>query len=478
MQVKDLVRVFVRGGIISPGEFLKIILVAEKLGATYIHLGSRQDILFPAKEKSKEILDSTFKSINTEYEINTFSHQNICSSYVSQDILPGKKWLASHVYHYVLNSFDYLPKLRINVVDPSQSLVPLFTGQINLIASNQENYWYVYLRFKEIHDIPWQMPLLVYSEDLVKVARAIEDENLFLKSWGYETIFNYLTENVKMNTQPVTEGLVLPETHFPYYEGINRLPDGKYWLGLYWRNNQFNTSILKAIMERCIHTEVGKVSFTPWKSFIIKGIFEKDRIGWEKLLGKFGMNLRHSALELNWHLPALDEEALALKIFLVRELDKQDISTYGLTFTIRTHADINLFTSVVIEKNRPSDDGLETYNILYSENFNPNLTEYNYFVKDVDKSVLPPLILELSLVYFENLTEEKVISPKVKYIVDNIQKDLYQCTFCQTVYNAEYGDTNAGVPAGVPFAHLPEDYGCPVCGNKKTAYKKMELAKE
>ncbi|MEQ9304372.1 MAG: hypothetical protein RJQ14_10710 [Marinoscillum sp.] len=178
MQVKDLVRIFVKGGIISPGDFLKVLLIAEKLGAQHLHFGSRQDILFPAKEKSKDILDETFKSIKTEYEVNTFHYQNILSSYVAQDILPGKKWLASHIYHYILNSFDYRTKLRVNVVDPSQSLVPLFTGQVNFIASNQENYWYVYLRFKRIQSTPWQMPLLVYTEDLVKVAQALEVDNI------------------------------------------------------------------------------------------------------------------------------------------------------------------------------------------------------------------------------------------------------------------------------------------------------------
>lgn len=474
MEVKDLVRVFVKGGIISPGDFLKIILVAEKLGADYLHFGSRQDILFPAKEKSKAILDKAFESIQFHYEINTFTYQNISSSYVSQDILPGKKWLASHIYHYILDSFTYRPKFRINLVDPSQSLVPLFTGQINFIASNQENYWYVYLRFKDIHDTPWQMPLLVYNEDLVKVAEAIEASDFVVKGWNYEQVFSHLTENTKMNTQPVTEGLVLPETHFPYYEGINRLADGKYWLGLYWRNNKFKTTILRAVMERCMHTEVGKVSLTPWKSFIIKGIFEKDRIGWEKLLGKFGMNLRHSALELNWHLPALDEEALALKIYLVRELDQMDISTYGLTFTIKSAKDITLFTSIVIEKNEPENSG-DTYNILYSKNFNPNITEYQVYARQVDKSVLAPLILELSLIYFENLTDEKVISPRVKSIVDNLEKERYQCSSCQTIYDAEYGDPDAGITPGVPFSELPADYHCPTCGKPKGAYLKMEL---
>lgn len=473
MQVKDLVRVFVKGGIISPADFLKVLLVAEKLGAPHVHFGSRQDILFPAEEKSTEILDETFQLIKTEYEVNTFHYQNILSSYVAQGILPGKKWLASHIYHYILNSFDYRARLRINVVDPSQSLVPLFTGEVNFIASNQENHWFVYLRFKKIQSTPWQMPLLVYTEDLVKIAQALESKNVPDKDWNYQQVFEYLTENVTMNTQPVTENLVLPETHFPYYEGIHRQADEKYWLGLYWRNNQYKIETLKAIMERCIETEVGKVTLTPWKSFIIKGILEKDRNGWEKLMGKFGMNLRHSSLELNWHLPALDQEALDLKFYLVRELDKQDISTYGLTFTIKTSPDITLFTSVVIEKVDSGEKDL--YNILYSKQFNSNLTDYQYYAKEVHKSVLTSLISELSLVYYENLEEDKTESPKVKFLKDNISKELFHCIHCQTVYDENYGDPDLGILPGTPFKNLPDDYLCPTCGGKKEGFQKISL---
>lgn len=475
MQLKDLVRVFVNGGIISPGDFLKTLLIAEKLGATYVHFGSRQDILFSAKEKSKAILDDTFKSIRTEYEINTFEYQNISSSYVAQDILPGKAWLASHIYHYVLDSFDYRTRLRINVVDPSQSLVPLFTGQVNFVASNQENYWYVYFRFKNIKDTPWQMPLLVYTEDLHKISRALETAGVPQNNWDYRQIYSFLQDHVKMNTQPVTENLILPEPHFPYYEGINRLPDGTYWLGLYWRTNQYRINILKAIMERCIETDVGKVSLTPWKSFVIKGIFEKDLIGWEKLMGKFGMNLRHSALELNWHLPALDPEALDLKFYLVRELDKLDISTYGLTFTIKTSDDITLFTSVVIEKNTPETDEEPTYNILYSKNFNPNLTDYQTYAHEVPKSVLASLIVELSLVYYDSISDDPVVSPKVKSIRDNIRKDLYQCIHCLTVYDPELGDQEGGIPPHTSFHQVPDTYTCPVCGGTKPGFQKMPI---
>jgi len=95
--------------------------------------------------------------------------------------------------------------------------------------------------------------------------------------------------------------------------GINQ-----YWLGLYWRNNQYDLKFLKA----------------PWKSFVIKGIPKESKLALEKLLGQFGINVRHSALELNWHLPVGSQKALDLKKFLVMNFDQNDISTYGMTFTI------------------------------------------------------------------------------------------------------------------------------------------------
>jgi len=466
MSLKELVRVFVKGGIISTGDFYKVLLVAEKLGAPYINLGSRQDILFPAKETNLQVLDREFEAINSHYEINTFQYQNISSSYVAQEIVPGKQWLASHIYHYILDSFDYRPKLRINIVDSSQSLVPLFTGQINFLASNKENFWYVYLRFKEINDTPFQLPLLMYSEDLVKIARCIEEENLIERQLNYTQLFNYLTENLNLNTQPVTEDLLLPDINFPYYEGINRISDGKYWLGLYWRNNEYGVSTIKAIIEKAMETNIGKISLTPWKSFVIKGIFEKDRTGWEKLLGRFGMNLRHSALELNWHLPALSQSAMELKFYLVRELDKMDISTYGLTFTIKTNDDITLFTSIVIEF--VTD---ETFNILYSKDFNPNLNNYRTYASNVPRTVLASLIVELSKMYFNNFKDEAPLPPTLKSISDNIQRDLYQCTHCLTLYDPAIGDPSASIAKDTPFDALPADYACSTCGGPKADFQ-------
>lgn len=475
MQKEDLVRILVKGGIISPGDFLQVIQKASELGTSYIHLGSRQDILFPLRNKKQGPMGAAFEAINIQYDMGGREFQNILSSYAALDVMPTTHWLASHTYHHILDTFDYQPKLKINLADPIQSLVPLFTGNINFVASSHDNYWFLFLRFSELESRPWCAPDLIYGYDLAKIAKVIEEIDPVNSGLNYLEIYQKAKEICKPNGQKKGQELVFPEATSPYYEGMNRIVGGKYWLGLYWRNNKFSISFLKALCQLCLDTDVGKISLTPWKSIIVKGIAEKDRLSWEKLLGKYGINIRHSSLELNWHLPVLDEEALEIKNYLVRALDKQDISTYGLSFSVKT-GHMALFTSVAIEKalrEKPGDP--ETFNILYSKDFNPNLSEYFYYAKNVSKETLPSLLIELSHKYYDQLEGGKS-SETPDTGKETIQRRnlKYQCSNCLTVYDERYGDVTSGIAPGTSFMKLSNDYCCQVCESPKSAFKLIE----
>ncbi|HLT08819.1 MAG TPA: rubredoxin [Cyclobacteriaceae bacterium] len=475
MQKEDLVRVLVKGGILSPGDFLLIIQKANDLGTSYIHLGSRQDILFPVRHKMEAALGQTFDALNIHYDVGGRDYQNILSSYAALDVMPTTHWLASHTYHYILDTFDYQPKIKVNLVDPIQSLVPLFTGNVNFIASSHDNYWYLFLRFSELDPKPWCAPELIYGYDLAKMARAVEEIEPVKSGMTYAEIFQKAKDAGKPTCQKREQELLYPEATSPYYEGMNRIVGGKYWLGLYWRNNKFSINFLKALCQLCLDTDIGKISLTPWKSIIVKGIAEKDRLSWEKLLGKYGINIRHSSLELNWHLPVLDEEALDIKNYLVRALDKQDISTYGLSFSVKTRH-MALFTSIAIEKAvKEKNSNSDTFNILYSKDFNPNLSEYFYYAKEVPKETIPSLLIELSHKYYDQLEVQKT-AESAEGGVDKVPKRAlkYQCSQCLTIYDEKLGDPVSGVAAGTSFMKLATDYSCPVCDSPKSAYRLIE----
>lgn len=56
-------------------------------------------------------------------------------------------------------------------------------------------------------------------------------------------------------------------------------------------------------------------------------------------------------------------------------------------------------------------------------------------------------------------------------------KDLgpkYQCTICPYVYDPAKGDPTQNIPAGTPFADLPEDWVCPLCKHPKSDFAAIE----
>lgn len=471
----ELIRAFVKGGFLSPAALLKIMELSKSLGNDHVLFGSRQDIMFPRNHATAEQLGAVFNAIKIEHELSgdISVHQNIVTSYVAVNVVETTSWVKEDTYNVLMDAFEFTPKLKINIVDPVQRLVPLFSGELNFIASGEENYWYLYIRDPRKGNVLECWPRLVFGQDIPRIAREIENLFLEFRPFTTEELYLMLLNNyVRITYKPITEKLKLQDTAFPIYEGLNAMLNNQYWLGLYWRNNEYDIEFMSAACKLCQETNISKINIIPWKAFIIKGIKSSDRLRWQKVMGKFGINERHSSLELNWHLPVVDAEALELKRFLVRELDQQDISIHGLTFTIKTNRDMFLFTSVVIEKNLSGYGG---YNILYAKNFNPNTVTYLTYASNVRKEVIPSLLIELSKLYFRQLNPEKETSKEIREEVVPGRNTLpvFQCTNCLTVYDPRYGDELAGIRPGVSFAELPETYRCHVCDTEKRYFQPL-----
>jgi rubrerythrin len=44
------------------------------------------------------------------------------------------------------------------------------------------------------------------------------------------------------------------------------------------------------------------------------------------------------------------------------------------------------------------------------------------------------------------------------------------CLQCSMIYDPAVGDLDSGIAAGTPFADIPEDWVCPICGAKKKSF--------
>lgn len=50
----------------------------------------------------------------------------------------------------------------------------------------------------------------------------------------------------------------------------------------------------------------------------------------------------------------------------------------------------------------------------------------------------------------------------------------WKCISCGYIYDPEMSDSVGGIPSGVPFEDLPDDWVCPVCGVPKDMFEKLE----
>ena len=111
-----------------------------------------------------------------------------------------------------------------------------------------------------------------------------------------------------------------------------------------------------------------------------------------------------------------------------------------------------------------------TYNVLYSEKFDPNSQKYLIYAQDVDQIELPGLLMELSKLYFEQLGENDDEGLNIKENEAHEKKQVHQCSNCLTVYDTDFGDALNEVLPGTTFEELPDDYQCSVCESEKKSF--------
>lgn len=50
----------------------------------------------------------------------------------------------------------------------------------------------------------------------------------------------------------------------------------------------------------------------------------------------------------------------------------------------------------------------------------------------------------------------------------------YECTVCGYIYDPELGDPDGDIDPGTPFADIPDAWSCPMCGDPKDDFRRME----
>jgi hypothetical protein len=408
----NTIKVNFKGGIIPHNDLYNIMLAAVKSGLLYVRFGLRQQLLLDVELEELGKLTADLDMLGISYELNKEEFPNIISSYPAEEVFIINTWLNANVYHEIFESVGYTPRLKINISDANQSFTPLFTGNINWVASPAEpDFWHLFIRFPKTN-IVYEWKDFVHTKDIAGMSLRIEETILQDKGKFYdnnEASGDELYEKVNkeaFNTKPAGAPLALPPYNLPYYEGFNRYQD-KYWLGIYRRDELFSIQFLKEVCKLCMETEIGQLCSTPWKTIIIKGIMEKNRKDWNYLLDKYQINVRHAANELNFQVEDNSLEALKLKHHLVKYLNDDDTRTFGICIGIKTRKKSEVFSSILVRRKALFTIGkwgfFYTYDILCAKDYNPNERTDFVFSRDNPKVVLAEQLRRAVLSYYNYL---------------------------------------------------------------------------
>lgn len=471
------------GGIISPGYLLHIMQSLQDAGIQEVRFGLRQQLLIDVAKKQYDKLTDSFEKNAIPFEVNKEMYPNIISSYAAEGIFAPDSWLGEGVYKDIFDLFDYAPRLKINISDANQSFTPFFTGHINWIASSANHFWYLFIRFPKMKEL-YQWPELIYTNDVPRLSKYVEDYMLTNKETDGAAVYRHISETTTVISKPVEQPLPLPKFQLPYYEGFNNYGN-KSWLGIYRRDEWFSVNFLKDIATTCLKTKVGQLYTTPWKSIVIKGIEQSDRVLWDYILGKYRINVRHASNELGWQVEDNNEEGLNIKRHIIRQFDKEDVRTFGLCFAVKTQFTGTVFGSVLIQRRygmvRNNRVALDNFDIYYTQHFNPNSSNYILFREAVKKEHLDTYLISVCKYYYEMQSKEvqqQVIdyTPPAEEVVRETEGNIYQCGHCLTIYDEAAGEKETGITPGTLFSSLPASYQCPLCEASKKDFNLVERA--
>lgn len=472
-----------RGGIVSPGYLKEILQIAQQAGASDVRFGLRQQMMMEVPIKSFDTFTQLCDSKNIFFNKSKEAASNIVSSYPAASIFTSDSWLREGVYKDLFDLFNYSPQLKINICDRLQCFTPFYSGHINWVSSSSDHFWHLYIRFPKTNKL-YQWKELVYTNDLVALSKRIEQEILddrFL-FYGNETadgslLYQRVKSFMVYVSKPSSDEALI-DFSLPYYEGFNKAGN-QLWLGIYRRDELFPVEFLIDVCNICLNTRIGQLYATPWKSIIIKNIDSSSRKLWDHVLGKYRINVRHAANELNWQVEDDSDEGLQVKRQVIRYFDKEDVRTYGLCFAVQTKPTSSMFGSVVIEKLQTKNPhklkSLERYNILYKKNFNPNERESVLFRENVEKEHLGIYLASLCKFFYEKDNQQFFES-----VPDTVHSDMpekrfiHQCKNCLTVYDPLVGDQEQGILKGTIFEELPSSYQCPLCEASKEEFIEVD----
>jgi flavin reductase (DIM6/NTAB) family NADH-FMN oxidoreductase RutF/rubredoxin len=101
---------------------------------------------------------------------------------------------------------------------------------------------------------------------------------------------------------------------------------------------------------------------------------------------------------------------------------------------------------------------------------------HNIFIGELTAAEVLKQSNPMTYAYYHQVKRGSTPPSAPTYIKENERRkgmDIYECTICGYEYDPAEGDPENDIESGTPFAELPDDWVCPVCGAGKDAFEKI-----
>lgn len=427
-------------------------------------LGNRQEIVLP--QIGLDSLDYMRDIVGARLPEFHPKRPNIVTTRAVASRAQRSAWLGEGSYDAILAGFQSNPAIAVDIVDPLQQSLPLFTGQAHFVATPEPDYWQLYLNVIPEGD-RIALSQAIHSEDIASVTGLVHQHFIAHGTLDpttlQEAIVGLLPGRLRtLGTVPVSHG-----TGIRPIVGFSRDPQSdRFSLGIPVQLEPLPGPFLidlALLADRCAITTA---HLSPWKSLLVHGIAPSERIHFERLLLRHRINLNPGAWDhvtLNgWRSPRLAQCARDLLCTLNQALPHAADLSIALVDDVMTLPD----TPIVIRAKRSTRlfsrfQGAPRFSIFARSRFernNPTLTPHG---RDLP---FKALVTNLRLLIEEygtrdtkataKLTPQHRVTPPL---------NAYRCAECGSEYSALYGDPLGGIAAGTPFEELPDDWCCPTC---------------
>ena len=462
--MKHIVKVPSVGGRIAVKTLAKAVKLGLKHQLEHVWFSARQEVLFELPHAT-EAAEFTRALSLMHIAVGSSDTRNVVTSLPANDIFPKRSWLHSGNYTEIVQSFQHKPRLTVAIVDPRQDFVPIMDSELNFIAAEKEDFWYLYLCLGDAGKSPFIWPDLIDSKSIADVSACIEAQ-LALGKTELELVA-LLADNSDFHTAPYDFIPAPIQQNHPQYDGFFRVGE-VYWLGIYNVGQRMSLLKLEHLLNVCQSQNINYIDLSTWGSLLIKDLKRTAVDEWNRYLGLNNLNIGPAYHELNWKLDPFNLEHHALKVKVNEALQKAGLRTWGLSLGVASETR-RIRPSILIRVHPKKLFGRQRYDLYHAKHFNPVNGEYVLFDGHM---VQQDLISNLKglISQYQRRMRIKVEPIQALHRSEKNKTIIYECRVCLTQYVPDWGDPEHGIAVGTAFADLPSTYCCPVCESSQAVF--------